>query len=373
MLERERTMRARRKEESGQVLVLFILIMVTCFLIAILAVSVGQVMVRRHQAQAIVDAAAFAGAAKQAEGMNTIARFNEKSLNLLRGIQMNKLVPYMDSNSTTWRRYGESFVAIPAVFFTDDWAGDLLEGYQDIFDVLDDVIGIVNKAYSPLSPIGPRTTADDIIQANFAGSNTVFGPEDLESNGMLMDPARLTDLDNLTKLVKLTERETYEVNGYTYAPNPENFIISTVCGWPFPADEPCLQLLGYYGLVNLYVIIDRFVDPIEYDLGRFYDNDEGTDVRFAYYLKVSQSPVLFGKQFFEDIPPITVAAAAKPYGGYLGDEYESSFFLYSTPDGKEISATYKAKLVPLNLGEKAALPIRLGDFGDPIRWLPVFH
>ena len=298
-------LRNRREGERGQVLVLFILIMVTCFLFAIVAVSVGQVMVRRHQAQAVVDAAAFAGAVKQAEGLNTIARFNEKSLNFLRAVQMSKAVPYVDSNSTTWVRYGESFIGPLALPFTSDWAGDVLKDYQNIFDVFDAVILAVNYAYSPFSPIGPWGAAREVIDRNFEGDNSLFDSSDLADHGFLVTPDRWEELGGL---VKLTDRETYEINGYLYAPNPSNGIIVNTCPLIFPLDEPCLQLLAYYGAVNGYFFVKRLIDPIEYEIGRFYDNPEGHDVRFTYYLRVSQTPVLFGKNFFEDIPPIVVAA-----------------------------------------------------------------
>jgi hypothetical protein len=364
--ERIESFRRKHRRESGQVLVLFVLIFITLALFAIVAVSVGQVLVRRHQAQAIVDLAAFSGAAKQAEGMNTIARFNEKELHFLRAIEESKLLPYMDSDDTTWGRYGESFIGPLALPFASDWAGDVLEGYQSVFDVMNDFIDIINMAYSPWSPIGPHKTADDVIEANFGDeSDKIFKSDDLDSNGFIITTDALS-----AHLVELSDPDTYEINGYTYVPYAANAIITDDCPLIFPLDEPCLQLLGFYGMLNTYIIIKRFIDPIEYELGKFYDNEDGDDVRFAYYLRVSQAPVLFGKNFFDDIPPITVAAAAKPYGGYLGDKFETNPIFYDNQSGKEISYTYKAKLVPLTNEEKAALALRFFSTEDATRWLP---
>jgi Putative Flp pilus-assembly TadE/G-like len=355
-----------RSAERGQVLVLFLLIFVTCALVGAVAVTVGQMVVRRQQAQAVVDAAAFSGAAAQARGLNTIARFNEKSLNLLRGIQESKVAPYMDSDDTTWGRYGESFIGPLALPFTSDWAGEVLKKYQSIFDVINDVITAVNIAYSPFSPIGPGQVAGDVISQNFSDDpQSIFQSADLGDHGVIVG-----SLSHLTNLVALTDPTTYEINGYTYVPYVGNAIITDTCDLYPPLDEPCGQLLGFYGLVNLYFLAERWIDPIEYKMGRFYNNDEGDDVRFCYFLTVTPSPPLFGKGFFNDLPEIVVAAAGKPYDGYLGTKWESSFWLYDTPSGKSISYTYKAKLVPLTGTEKTMLAARAGFSGDIERWLP---
>ena len=148
-----------------------------------------------------------------------------------------------------------------------------------------------------------------------------------------------------------------------------------VCSWPgssWLGTAICAETYAAYGIGNAAYAIYRALDPISYELGRFYDNEEGSDVRFAYFLKVSQSPVIFGRQFFTDIPPIIVAAAAKPYGGYLGNTFERSWGVHSSADGEEIQATYKAKLVPLTMSEKLKLAVVAGGLGlDPGRWNPV--
>ena len=128
-------------------------------------------------------------------------------------------------------------------------------------------------------------------------------------------------------------------------------------------------------------------------------------MRFAYYLKVKQTPTIFGRNFFEELPEIVVAAAAKPYGGYLGNEFEEggttgdpfeitypdpewddpgnegSFswspfgFVHGSADGEEIKATYRAKLVPLTPGEVETLKFLQGDmFGEAaVRYEQVTH
>lgn len=369
-----------RESERGQVTVLFILILMTLILVAIVAISVGQVLVRRQQAQMVVDAAALAGAGSQARGLNTIAINNENSLTFLQMIQVSTLLPYVDSNSTTNERYfaalGGTYFVLP---FTSDWAGDILKDYNDVFKLFNGFTDAANLAYSPASPLpfAPRGEANKVIEENFGdGSDRLFRDEDLAGSGVVIPANKLGDA---LQLVELTEPESYRIAPYYYAFYPLHWSLDT-CSLPFPADLPCAHLFATYGsLLFYYTTIEPLVDPIEYDLGKFYDNEEGDDVRFCYYLKVSQAPVLFGKSFFDDIPAITVAAAAKPYGGYLGDTFEPAFEIpitvgpYGQQDGKQISATYAPKLVPLKTSEKLMLPILLGDFEDPLKWATILH
>ncbi|MHB0968176.1 MAG: pilus assembly protein TadG-related protein [Thermoanaerobaculia bacterium] len=239
-----RSRHERHRREGGQVLVFFLLIFITMILVGVLAVAGGQMLVRRQQAQMVADAAAFSGASRQAEGLNSIANINK-----------------------------------------------------------------------------------DAVEALFEFSAA-----------------------------------------YAYG----TYIAMDGAFWAW-----------------------RMMNPISFTTGRFYENNQD-EVRFAYFGRVSSSPVIFGRTFFKDLPPITVAAAAKPYGGYLGDTFVSGSplskgwskgfpwplddlnfnpfgFPYTEQSGKEASATYKAKLVPLTTQEIAALALRIGDTEDPARWLTVLH
>lgn len=351
----------RRESERGQVTVLFILILITSILIAIVAVSVGQVLVRRQQAQMVVDAAALAGAGSQARGLNTIALNNQNSLLFLQMVETSTYLPYVDNNSTTNERYFVAlFTGFFALPFTSDWAGDVLEDYSSVFGLFNKFTDLVNLAYSPLSPMpfGPRREAAKVIDENFGDeSEGLFREADLEDYGVVTPPNKLIDLDYMTKLVKLTEPEEYDIGSHYYAFYPGHWSLET-CSLPFPADLPCAHLFATYGALDTYYLtIESLIDPIEYELGKFYDNDEGDDVRFCYSLTISQSPVLFGKKFFDDIPSITVAAAAKPYGGYLGDTFEEGTFIHGEQDGKEIRPSYAPKLVPMTYSERCTVDL----------------
>lgn len=339
-----RVTRRGKPSERGQVLVLFVLIMLTCTAIATVAVSVGQVAVRRQQAQMIVDAAAFAGAAKQAEGLNNIAQLNQMSLDLLKGIYFTSFIPYIDSDGTFTIRT----VIGAASYFTNDWAGDVLADYQKIFDTINGAINVTNRIYSNAGL--PRIAAEEVINANFGnGSDKIFKSADKGSSGYA-NP--IDFVKNGGRLVTLTDPDTYNGHSYTYAPSPNHPLVQACANTPFPANLiPCGLVANGLSVNALIFIIRNFVDPIQYETGRFYDQPQGDDVRFTYQLTVTQAPVLFGRSWFDDIPEIRVVATAKPYNGYLGKKFNGGGLVPFSQD-KEIRITYQAKLVPVRNADK---------------------
>lgn len=353
--------RGARPSERGQVLVLFVLVMLTCTAIATVAVSVGQVAVRRHQAQMIVDAAAFAGAAKQAEGLNNIANLNQLSIDLLVGIYAVSFIPYIDSDGTSALR-----VALGAFSLVNDWAGDTLKEYTEIFDTINNGINVINRTYA--NPVLPQLAAEAVIDANFGSdSDKIFKAADRGSSGFA-NP--IVDIPkNNFRLVKLTDRDTYRGHLYFYGPSRQT--IQTCTNLGFPLGAICAALVAaQYASVATAVAVLREAFPIEYQTGRFYNQDEGDDVRFTYQLTVSQAPVLFGKTWFNDIPPITVVASAKPYNGYLGEKFNGGGFLGLIPpsQNEEIKETYQAKLVPVRLSDAFFV-----SASDPTMLLRILH
>jgi len=366
-----RPSRRGKASEKGQVLVLFVLITVTLFLFCVLATAVGQSLVRRHQAQLVVDAAAWAGASKQSEGMNLIARYNEKNAGLIRGIQTSMQVPYMDDSGTTWER----LFTVGALY--NDWAGDTLEDYQKIFDGINNYINAINLAYASPPGLGITQTgraAKRVVDANFAGGDSIFKPQDLRGHGIVFEPGL-----NPAQLVKLTEKRKYELDGllggYRYVPYFNHYAVTCNPG-PWCINVPCCAakaaLVAGYAAAAARFSVRGYTNPIKYQFGRYYDNKSTQDVRFTYYVEVDSSPVIFGRNFFDDIPPILVVASGKPYGGYLGTRLEQNFLgFWRQRDGREASYTYKAKLVPVRPATLAALAAQRGDFSS--RFLTVVH
>ncbi|HVT03475.1 MAG TPA: pilus assembly protein TadG-related protein [Thermoanaerobaculia bacterium] len=370
-----------RPSEEGQVLVLFLLILITMVLIGVVAVAVGQTLVRRQHAQMIVDAAAFAGASSQARGMNTIARMNEKELHLLQGIELSMAVPYVDNFTITAERYFAILVSPILPPLVSDWAGTVIEDYQNIFGAMNSYIKAVNFAYSPGASLAnlnflfksPGAAAKETVLANFSGSDTLFRNEDPADYGMIKSASLFS---HLTELVELTDPQEYGVGGYNYLFYPTFPAVDTCPCTIIPITYPCCQLLAAYGITDFYYFTIRpFVDQIKFKLGRFYKNNQ-SEVRFAYYLKVKNTPAIFGRNVLNDVPEITVVAAAKPYGGYLGDEFKYFAGISQAPvvasiqGDKEIAYTYKAKLVPINAGERAGFITTFGaDLSNPKWWV----
>jgi Flp pilus assembly protein TadG len=370
----DRRRRRAKPSERGQVLVLFVLISLTVFLICVLSTAVGQMMVRRHYAQMVADAAAFAGGRSQAEGMNIIARYNQKSANLMSGIQASMQEPYFDSKGTTTTRI------LTVGLGGKDWAGTTLKNYQKIFDGIDRFIDITNLAYAstPFVPAfqAPPKAAKRVVDANFSNSGqSIFTAQDLESHGVVFDQT-----NGAYELVKLTNKKQYKLDswlhGYTYLPNPGHFAVTCVPG-PYCVNVPCclakLAMAAAYGAGAMIKYRTRWAwDPIKYRFGRYYDQKGSNDVRFTYYVEVKQTPVIFGRNFFADVPTIVAIATAKPYGGYLGTDLKKTWIgWWDEQSGKEASPTYKAKLVPVRWGAVVALGARLGGSGGLRRWNPM--
>jgi len=387
-------MRADRHSERGQIMPLLALTIVTMGIMALVAVSFGQAVVRRQQAQMIVDAAAFAGAAEQAKGLNTIARLNEKSLNIINGVIMAQgegwVFGYQDNYTTTNTRLYCLFCTGP------DWSSDNWHDYEDTFDTLNTIIDDVNRAYGVYAK--PSRAAAKVVRDNFrkGGPEAIFADEDPVSAGAIV-----WDLDKpsaLMRMVDLTEPQEYAVaDGRRYKPHPGALheFCSTWCAPTLVFYAKCYATCrkaqqAHYAAINTYfnTIELAWKGVPRYEAGRFYDNQSGKDVRFSYHLRVAGPKPLVGAAWFGDVPDIVVAATAKPYGGYLGDEWEDTIpspipfwqrFGYEQQDNKEIEYEYRAKLIPMRTLEKRQLAVDIEGYDvyfDPqrlARYLSAIH
>jgi len=378
----ETTRMARSTNERGQTLTLFLLIFVTLTLIGIVAVIMGQTLVRRQHAQMVVDAAAFAGASSAAQGMNNIANLNHTALVIQDEMHVSLDLPYIDNYSTSWAIIGCGIgtpLAAAACRAGLDWAGTAIRKYQKTFDLINAAIDAVNHWYSPLNLIGgPNKAAADVVTANFgSGSTKLFKGEQPKHKGRVFGAdLGISGLTDIAKLVKLTEPKEYQLQGWYYLPDPSAAsecaeLCETIIGCV------CLGMLasGYAGS-DIYSESEALWNPVKNKFGKFYDNPAGRDVRFTYYLQIKNTPAVLGHSFFSDIPPITVVASAKPYDGYLGDEFQNVVFWTYQKSGRSIREEYKAKLVrvktipPYGIEEIAGY---IGSAGDFLRWGTVTH
>jgi hypothetical protein len=370
----------RRRAERGQVLPLLALTILTMGIIALLAITFGQAVVRRQQAQMVVDAAAFAGAAEQAKGLNTIARINEKQLNLLNAIviaQAKGLVAgYQDNYSTTISR----LTCGPAC--GADWSSNNWFAYESTFNYLNQATKAVNVAYGTVPYVKPPLinkpvrAATKVVEDNFGPGSSIFSGESPVSHGPVI---WMADVPSAATLVKLTPPGDYEAaDGRHYS--PDEGALTTWCTVPClatvlpPLVAACVESCKngqkiHYAAINVYYNAIALFSVPTYSAGQFYDNEPGRDVHFTYHLRIAGPKPLVGKSWFGDTPDMVVVASAKPYGGYLGDKFDENWdwlplpvrriqrFGYSQQDGKEIAYTYKARLIPVRTLEKRQLAI----------------
>jgi hypothetical protein len=376
----------RRRGERGQILTLVVLTMATMAVMAMTAITFGQALVRRQQAQLVVDTAALAGAAEQAKGLNTIARINKRQydfLNALAYAQMKGVAfGYEDSYSTTGRR----ILRLPCLLCAgDDWALTNWKRYDnDVFGFLNIAADGVNVAYRPEGK--PAAAAKKIVQENFEPTGTLFKSESLEE-GVVIPLYERAFPERSLSLVRFEPRQQYRIGGARrYTPNPGHPSVWCPEMIGIVPNLPCIALKKARAAAYLKentIFNARAIggDIPRYRLGNFYDVPTSRDIRFTYYLQVPAARPIFGADYLKDIPKIVVVASAKPYAGHLGDRFReralSSNLVswgYDEVKGREISPTYRAKLVPVRLVDKVQLASMVGAGGkDAERFITAFH
>jgi Putative Flp pilus-assembly TadE/G-like len=364
----------RSQRERGQIMPMLALTIITMGVMGMLAITFGQAVVRRQQAQMVVDAAAFAGAAEQAKGLNTIARINEKEFNVTNAAiatqDLALAIGYHDSYTTTTDRLTCIFCTGP------DWALDNWNSYRtDVFDTLNHAIDAINYAYGIFGK--PYRAAKKVVDDNFGNSpEAVFQNEQPVEQGPVVWPL---DVAYATTLVHLTPLQDYPVSGFRrYVPDSGALTAFCTEACAFIAEVPpafaaCEQSCeniqrAHYAAINTWFNGQTLIEQNQprYPMGNFYANDEAHDVRFSYYLRVGGAQPLVGKGYFKIVPDLVVIATAKPYAGYLGAPYDEWYSVpypfeawnhapYEQQDGKSIQYTYKAKLRPVTNTEKLSL------------------
>jgi len=372
----------RRASERGQIVTLVVLTMATMGVMAMLAITFGQALVRRQQAQLVVDAAALAGATEQAKGLNTIARINERQRDFLNALCLAQIkgvaFGYEDNDGTTWAR---TLRLIPG----DDWAIENWRAYEsDVFAKWNAAVTLINTTYAPLGK--PRMAAEKIVEENFGSPDNLFKGETPES-GLVIPWHELAYPEKSIKLVELRTPQKYRIGGARrYKPYSNHYTMTcpeTIGPFPNPlcTVPKNLRRLAYIRENAWFNGRALFGDVPEYTLGHFYGVPKDRDVRFTYYLELPLAQPVFASAFLKEIPKIVVIATAKPYGGHLGDEFDERWgstnlisFGYNQQEGKEISDSYRAKLVPVRLVDRLQLASLVGAADDDLeRFITAFH
>lgn len=374
--------RPRRSAERGQILTLVVLTMATMGVMAMTAITLGQALVRRHQAQLVVDAAAMAGAAEQAKGFNTIARINKRQLAFLNALATTQVfgmgTGYEDNDATTWAR-------MYTLGVNNDWAIENYRAYEeDVFGKFNTAVTWVNHAYAPNAK--PSLSAKRVIDENFFDDQGqgLFKGESPDA-GVVIPLFERMYPDRLTDLVEIRPQEEYRIGGGRwYKPYSGHYTVTcpeSIGPFPNPACiiPKRLREAQYIKANVIFNIKALGGDVPRYHLGNFYGTPKTRDIRFTYYLEVAAAKPIFGAGYLKEIPSIVVMASAKPYAGHLGDPFQEragsnnivSFGYYEKPD-QEISPSYRAKLVPVRLVDRLQLAAQIGG-GNDERFITVFH
>lgn len=382
---------ARRASQGGQIVTLVVLTMGTMAVMGMVAITFGQALVRRQQAQLVVDAAALAGAAEQAKGLNTIARINKRQLDFVNALSHAQTFGiargFVDDSGTTWARMARLLCG-PCV--GDDWAYENWEKYQDdVFEPLNRAARAVNFAYMPRGK--PKRAAQKIIEDNFTKSNSLFKNEEPDS-GIVIPWHEAGYSERLYQLVELSEPLTYAIGGARRYKAHSGHYTMTCIEWYGPIPDPvCIaarkaRAAAYLKENGILSGSAAFGHRADFQIGQFYATPKSRDIRFTYYLTVDLAKPIFGADYLKDIPKITVVASAKPYAGHLGNEFPERLpwlriaslnltsYGFDQEEGKEISATYRAKLVPVRLVDRLHLATIAGEGSDDAdRFISAFH
>lgn len=348
----------RRRARSGQFVVIYMMGFFTMCILAFATLAVGQVVVRKQWAQMIADASAFAGASKQAEGLNTISEITDTQLTILNAVQFyDRAIPgYLMGWLDCWLSY----------WLVNGKYQDIQDAHQNVqdfvFNPLSWAVDGINLAYPELSYFAAKEVCDDNIQAFFPneGADRFNYPKIPYANGGAM-----------FGLAKLTPSFGDTVAWHYVATD------LGPCWWFLCAGPACtaasLLSCDISGVAGLYGNQPHSLQPSPPESSFTFENvlkvmDDTNETTFLWWVKVpAVKPILGFQKPLGAIPDIIAIARGKPYGGHIGwgdggnseqDEWPNRNFLPPATWGvwwdwdRSPEQTYKAKLVPV-------LPIRV--------------
>ena len=354
-----------RRDQRGQLTVLFALGLFTLLLFLTLTVNIGQAAVRRHQVQFIADMGALTGSSVQARGLNLMTRLNALSLRTFNVFSVrsrvsgyrNHRVPLL---STALRLIP---AGIPNVTL---WAGD----EKDAFDNMDKIFNALRvsmKAANYYYEVEARQAAYDVTERNVkslvgADNWTTLNQEHLIARPVMgvlpgLNFDNLFSLNGLMDMVNMVKGMSGSMNGAVagltgirplvpeFADPKGDLVImrywtdlsdAEKLSWAaLYAAAVCLPtavtIIGYVACVAKWT--KSFNDWIGYeDKVRWIDGPawhefrptlhrkagEENDTHFLFWARLPTTSSAMGSLVFADMPSMVAFSAARPVGGSFG-------------------------------------------------------
>lgn len=280
-----RTVPQTFRDERGQIMVLFSLVLFTLLTFAALVINVGQILTRKALAQKLADVGALAGATEQATSLNKIADINAKAFYFLRWTAL------------VTRAYPFDYYKD-----ADDVVDDFLESFGQlmVFDPLQtDVEDELTQA-----PLSANAQATSVTTQNI---KDLFPNENVADFGMYNPDPNPQTFDGSTALFTPTSPHPRDVNWWYYT--------SRSCAW---YDVPC-WITFEYECVRSFLYLTGGLESHTFSTYRTRE-DPQREIHFYWQVTVPQTGSILG--MMPKLPPVTAIAKAKPFGGQSGEPPE---------------------------------------------------
>ncbi len=359
-------MHSFRRDQRGQLTVLFALGLFTLLLFLTLTVNIGQAAVRRHQVQFIADMGALTGSSVQARGLNLMTRLNALSLRTFNVFSVRSRVSGYRNHRIPLLSIARRLIPVgPATM----WAGDEKDAFKNmdqIFSAIRVSIHAANTYYEILA----RQAAYDVTERNV---KSLVGPDNwttLNQEHLIARPVmsvlpglnfdNLFSLNGLMDMINMVRGMSGSFSGLATGvtgvrPLIPNFAedggkegdLLVVRYWTDLSDWhttmyaaayaaavclPAIEIPPVYAacvvlwegrferLIGLEDKI-RWVDgPAYHEMRVTLHRAEGkeNDTHFLFWARLPTTSSAMGSLVFADMPSMVAFSAARPVGGSFG-------------------------------------------------------
>lgn len=278
------------RDESGQIMVFFVLILFTLLSFSALVINVGQVLDRKALAQRLADVGALAGASEQASSLNKVTDLNADSFELLRYTgYVTRVVPFDLRIESQFGQDLEARIRNGLDLVSLVFASQLAAAYAEL----------------AAAPGNANTRAADVTAANaatlFPGEAVTYSNPDPDPQTYMGATVLYTPSDPFSgKVYWGYFTSDCPITPFTPAP----ICNTNVFSWLF---DYCATYYSYLG---------GDLDDYTFDETYFIRDDQSDEIHFYWRVSIPATGAILG--VFPTIPEITAVSKAKPYGGYSG-------------------------------------------------------